>query len=121
MNEYRRQNTQSNLILGIANTDGAGGISVPLRQQGVITSTATSGWGFLTDGTDGILTCTVEAAAAQNAFVLGGAVGGGSILLTSPSFTSDTQINVLIRAADGTTPINLATTAVQVQIIAAAL
>jgi len=113
-------NTQSSLVLAGATTDGAGAITIPLRQQGVNEETGTSGWRFLTDGTDGVLICTVEGVAGLNGFVVAKAQGAGA-LLTQSSYISETEISVTVLAVDGTTPVDLAATAVAVQAIAATL
>lgn len=114
-------NTQSSLVLAGATTDGAGAITTPLRQQGVnLQAGTTNGWRFLTDGTDGVLICTVEGAAGLNGFVVAKAQGTGA-LLTQSSYISETEISVTVLAVDGTTPVDLAATAVAVQAIAATL
>ena len=112
-------NTQRSFILASAGSDGAGGIAVPLRQQGVQQSVGTSGWAFLTDGSDGILVVTVDPAPSSNGFVTVQAFGGAVVYAASAAYTSATTIAVTVRTPATQAVVDLSSTVVAVTVLAA--
>lgn len=118
-------NHQPQALAASIATNGVGGIGSPqYRQQGVDVSQNTSGWTFVTDGSDGLLQLALSSAPADAASgassmvcVSQAATGAGALLLSRATALASGVVRVLVTAVDGTTPVNLGTTAVVVAVV----
>lgn len=114
------QNLQDQRILvaGGCQTDGAGGITIPEGQQGV---GANGGWTFTgVTPASGEIRCVLAAESLEDRTVIQATAQGAAIPYTVlSSYAGDGNVDLTVFAQDGTTPINLSTTAVSITLLAA--